>query len=144
MTPQEIFDHVCSNLIAQGKPSVNSKRKCMYRGDGGFKCAVGWLIPDEGYTPDLELKSVWFEQVQDALGWRDGATLIVSDVERDLVWRLQQAHDHAATGVICLSEEEAKAGKPWRYRTDAEWLGEFKRRAGNLADKMGLDKAVLT
>lgn len=31
---------------------------CAYRGNYGRKCAAGWLIPDEKYTPDLEGSSV--------------------------------------------------------------------------------------
>lgn len=28
---------------------------CAYRGDNGRKCAVGMVIPDEDYSPDMEL-----------------------------------------------------------------------------------------
>jgi hypothetical protein len=33
---------------------MNGKGHCMYRNPDGLKCAIGCLIPDEVYTPDME------------------------------------------------------------------------------------------
>lgn len=86
MTPQEIFDAVWNGLKSQNfEKSVNGTGKCMYRGDGGRKCAAGWLISDEEYAAVkasglaaegctfLNFPSLW-----------DGGDLLAS---------LQQAHD---------------------------------------------------
>jgi hypothetical protein len=58
---QEIFDKVSEHLINQGCKSVSVKDNnsfcCMYRGKNGNMCAVGCLIPDELYSPDMENKS---------------------------------------------------------------------------------------
>src|SRR5690606_37517326 len=35
---------------------VDGEKECRYRGPDGLKCAVGHIIPDELYTPDLEGK----------------------------------------------------------------------------------------
>jgi hypothetical protein len=62
-TKQDVFDAVAAFLL-----DPNTKRRslfytddtavCAYRGKDGGKCAVGYLIPDEVYTPDMEIKSV--------------------------------------------------------------------------------------
>jgi hypothetical protein len=61
MTLQESFNHICRNLIAATRPAVyqddTGLTHCQYRRDGA-KCVVGWLIPDEYYTPLMEGKGV--------------------------------------------------------------------------------------
>jgi len=49
MTAQELFDTVAAHLITQGKQSLGTDVFCKYRGDGGLKCAIGCLIPDDKY-----------------------------------------------------------------------------------------------
>lgn len=53
MTLQETFDKVVNGLRKQGCRSLKNGR-CRYRGDNGRKCAVGMVIPDEDYNPDME------------------------------------------------------------------------------------------
>ena len=54
-TKQETFDTVVAHLRRQGRQSRSDfAGGCAYRGDGGLKCAVGVLIPDERYTPAFE------------------------------------------------------------------------------------------
>lgn len=63
-TLQEVFDIVSVHLVTQGVPSWGTSARgngtCMYRGEGGLKCAIGVLLPDdtnvslfEGRTVDL-------------------------------------------------------------------------------------------
>ena len=57
MTPQEIFNTVALHLFAQKCRSASGPEgmmTCLYRGPNGTKCAVGALIPDELYNPDME------------------------------------------------------------------------------------------
>lgn len=66
MNAQEIFDTVARHLHKQGKRAGkydNDSRdeadfRCLYRGPEGTKCAVGCLIPDELYDPNIEGLSV--------------------------------------------------------------------------------------
>lgn len=56
---QEIFDAVAKHLLIQNKRSLTRSRShsgetCAYRGKGGTKCALGCLIPDANYSPELE------------------------------------------------------------------------------------------
>jgi hypothetical protein len=52
ISKQETFDTVARGLILQGKSSVVAHgfmTRCLFRGPGGTKCAVGFLIPDHLY-----------------------------------------------------------------------------------------------
>lgn len=53
----EQFDKVANHLIKQGKRSLaldGAGWVCAYRGEGGAKCAIGVIIPDELYGEHLE------------------------------------------------------------------------------------------
>jgi hypothetical protein len=63
---QAIFETVARHLFAQGKPANGEYTRivrqdvrynatgCMYRGPDNTRCAVGVLIPDEAYRPEME------------------------------------------------------------------------------------------
>lgn len=66
-TLQEIFDIVKDHLLQQGTRSrtrhLNSTTRqmeeiCAYRSPDGLSCAVGCLIPDSLYSPDIEAMTV--------------------------------------------------------------------------------------
>lgn len=52
-TDQDVFDYVVRKLIEQGEPSTKDGM-CLFRGPGDRRCAVGWLIPDDEYTPAVD------------------------------------------------------------------------------------------
>lgn len=93
LTDQQIFDRVAVHLIEQGEPSLAyaGVSLCMYRGGEGRMCAVGRLIPDNAYDPDMERKSVLdlfneFPRAMQVAGleWR----------QRWLLQALQDVHDN--------------------------------------------------
>lgn len=54
---QAAFEKMVRGLHQQGRKSgirENGRLTCQYRGDGGTKCAVGFLIPDDEYNSDIE------------------------------------------------------------------------------------------
>ena len=59
-TNQELFDIAVKGLASQGfTQSFDPDRKaglgeCVYRGEGGRKCAIGWAIPDDKYGNYME------------------------------------------------------------------------------------------
>ena len=53
MDTQTVVDKVLQHLWDQGECSYNESG-CAYRGANGTKCALGILIPDELYHPDME------------------------------------------------------------------------------------------
>lgn len=92
MTNQELFNRVVAHLRAQGCAAKewvthpNSRAYlCRYRTADGKKCAVGCLIPDERYIPDLEGKIATHAVVATAAGL-EGHNL-------QLATRLQAIHD---------------------------------------------------
>lgn len=59
MTNQEAFEIMCNHLrLQEWCRSEDVYGYCMYRGGKGRKCAVGVLISDEDYNPDMERKNV--------------------------------------------------------------------------------------
>lgn len=57
MDKQTIFDTVVRHLGRQGHPAMNGAGRCVYRAPDGSKCAVGCLIPDELYRPEMDTGS---------------------------------------------------------------------------------------
>ena len=53
---QAAFDTAVRGLNAQRAFSSyeTNPESCSYRGSNGDKCAVGFLIPDDRYTPEIE------------------------------------------------------------------------------------------
>ena len=58
MTSQEMFDKVAAHLRKQNAKSSSEEGECFYRGPNGTSCAIGCLLPDEIYRPEMEKKSV--------------------------------------------------------------------------------------
>lgn len=90
LTHQEIFDISTTALLKQGKAAFEPYFGCRYRTTDGLKCAVGHLIPDDAYVPEMEGNGV------------DGAAetfpaafanLETNAETLDLLRRLQGAHD---------------------------------------------------
>lgn len=54
MTPQEIFDKAVDGMLKQGEQSYDRDQGCVYRHPSGLKCAVGHLISDDIYDPEMD------------------------------------------------------------------------------------------
>jgi hypothetical protein len=121
---QEIFDTTTRALLAQGRPSFNpAEGTCLYRGPDGTKCAIGHLIPDDAYHPDMENLRAWADRVMEAAGF-DGPTGAQSAAGMFLA-ELQSAHDEPA-------------------RTDFNnWLKPWKAKLRRVAALYHLDTKVL-
>ena len=63
---QAVFDKVVKHLLTQKRRS-ESNRGCAYRGKDGDMCAVGCLISDKAYDPEIEGHSVFHLRVQETL-----------------------------------------------------------------------------
>lgn len=99
MTKQEIFDHVATHLLTQGRRSQNpNDKRCLYFGPDGTRCAIGCLYPPEvreafeGTTYNYaDLDSIVSEEdVVDILG-SDFLDHLIS--HRNLLQHLQHIHD---------------------------------------------------
>jgi len=105
MDNQEVFDKIATHLFAQGKRSLillsrttyltgggvehSEMMGCAYRGEGGLKCAIGALIPDELYLPSFEGKRVGAVLTNSA-----ELNNMFAGVRRDLLDKMQEIHDN--------------------------------------------------
>ena len=71
MELQEIFDKVSNHLLTQNRKSITAihgkSEDCAYRGNNGASCAIGCLIPDAAYHPDMEGKNINDDKVWGAI-----------------------------------------------------------------------------
>jgi hypothetical protein len=118
MNRQQAFDRAVSALIEQGEPAY-SEFGCCYRTDGGLKCAVGHLMPEDKYQPGFEGVAASEPQILRAAG--------ISAASANFLEALQDTHDGPA--------EEGL--------TDGAWVEAFKKRARIVADDFGLSAKVL-
>lgn len=110
----EIFTRVKQHLLTQNARAVmrddscHNGERCAYRGADGLKCAVGCLIPDDKYTPDIEYMMV-AEFPEDLLGFSP------TFKQMDLLRRLQGMHDEEPVagwaGYLADLEVEVRGGK---------------------------------
>lgn len=93
MTPQEIFTKVATHLLTQNKKStydVSFSTNCAYRGAGGTSCAVGCLIKDEHYDPEIEGEAATSSLVRLALS---ASGIPITPEALSLLSELQNLHD---------------------------------------------------
>ena len=88
MTTQEAFNTMVKHLRAQGVPSIDYRIGCLYRGPNGLKCAVGCLISDEEYRPNMEM-------IKASVLIRDGLISGLGEVNLDLLDDVQRLHDRS-------------------------------------------------
>lgn len=109
MTTQKAFDWV----ITQGGPALEGG-SCQYRA-GGLRCAVGWLIPDDLYNPDMEDCNV--EEVLWSFPHLKSLPQFQALINRpeaygtSLLADMQEAHDSAA-----IEYRDAPPSSGWAYR----------------------------
>ena len=96
-TTQALFDHVAKHLLTQGQRSIAGKQ-CRYRAyttagtlADTLSCAVGCLITDQNYTPELEDKGPGNPKVRVAVEASIGR--IPDAREVDMLHSLQACHD---------------------------------------------------
>lgn len=49
-----IRDHLAKQRAKSSVTLINGQEVCRYRGEDGMMCAVGCLIPDDKYDPEME------------------------------------------------------------------------------------------
>jgi hypothetical protein len=111
---QEIFDRSVKGILDQGKLSADNG-SCRYRSLEGLRCAVGQLINEDCYDSKIEGLSASSETLKPLLR--------SSGIDYDDVWLLivlQRLHDTVEIEHGHLA------------------MDEFKRRAKNLAEILGL------
>jgi len=87
MNNQEIFDRVAKHLLQQNCVAVTSFG-CAYRGYKNTKCAIGALIPDDIYDPDME-----GNDIISLLNKYPSIKNLFEGVDKTFLDKLQQCHD---------------------------------------------------
>lgn len=59
MKAQTVFNKAVTGLFKQGCKSRVEDDDCLYRGPNNTRCAVGMLISNTNYSPEMENKSVF-------------------------------------------------------------------------------------
>jgi hypothetical protein len=83
-TKQEVFTRVATHLLRQMQRSIGRDGSCQYRARDGLRCAIGCLIDDDCYSPDLEGQSVDVPDVLaalDASGVKRGSITLLSELQ---------------------------------------------------------------
>lgn len=119
-TSQSIFDKVATHLFTQGVQSKSpTNRKCLYRGPNNTSCAVGCLIPDELYEPEMDADygANAIEAVLD----------VYPELEflrqfRSLLSQLQGVHDRIASWSSTASMRRTLKEVAWLHNVDCSIL----------------------
>jgi hypothetical protein len=97
-TNQELFNKAVAHLRTQGRPARlpgdADRQACAYRGINKMMCAVGCLIPDELYGPDLELEGPFskkFDRLAEFFEFGEYPD------RREFLSDLQSIHDECST-----------------------------------------------
>lgn len=88
---QEFIDKVVPLVVKQGRQSDGDDGRCLYRGPNGLRCAIGFAIPDDRYTPDMEIGLCASEVLR---SW-PGAVEGLDATDAGFADSLQLAHDNA-------------------------------------------------
>jgi hypothetical protein len=106
MDKQVLFDRVITHLFAQGGPAKRDGYYCCYRTPDGKSCAVGCLIADEHYNPELENGTAHAPRVQQALKLSGIEVSGISEFLREL----QLIHDFRFKTMKVFLEECVRLG----------------------------------
>ena len=104
MPPQEIFDTVATHLFTQGRRAFDGVG-CVYRTPEGLSCAVGCLIPDDLYAPEMEGHGVTFllDEFTELPDWFSENLGLLAELQNthdhDLCWKSTSAMHRALTRV---------------------------------------------
>jgi hypothetical protein len=106
MTRQQMFDRVWQHFVVEKGPQSGTPMGCQYRARDGAKCALGLLIPDGLYLPEMEgrpaqgLIGRYPELARHLMDGFDGDV----DVLKAFTRALQQCHDDAVEEAACEDE----------------------------------------
>lgn len=91
-TEQQLYDIIVAHLRKQHARSQNpSGSTCLYRSPDNLKCAVGALIPDEVYDPEME--SSLHTLIYYKGNFLPEALRLEFSANFDLLERMQEIHD---------------------------------------------------
>ena len=141
LTVSELCAYTFGHLATQGQKSTNMTMSgmpaCSYR-HNGLKCAAGFWIPDNLYTPRLEGKGVEHHLVREKLDpqyeWSDELLSMLEKLQdfhdNNYVWispdafyaaMMQFFADHDISGYISTPDNDYTHGTGIREYTKKNW-----------------------
>lgn len=99
MNMQEAFDVAAGGMLKQRRKSqavICGERQCCYRGEGGTRCAIGFLLSDAAYDVEFDALGI---SLANSGGCRIQAALEASGVDFgepsmfSMLAALQEIHD---------------------------------------------------
>ena len=125
---QVIFERVAQHLFQQGQCAMWERDMCAYRGDDGTRCAVGALIADEEYHPEMEGRDLHMLLGADGLTrWPTLERLVPF---AGLLDRLQEAHDKITNWASSEAMRRALRGVAGQHGLEAGFLDAMAFRGG--------------
>ena len=125
MDRQATLNKVWASLKEQGRPGWDSELgQCTYKDCGGNKCAVGFLLPEQGG---------WWGSNDDINGLLENypvlyEALAIEEGDEDFLSDLQQAHDNAAENISYIA-----------WTTFDGFIEELARHYAKIAHHYGLE-----
>ena len=109
---QSLFDQMLTGLAKQGwrQSYFHNGKGCCYRGPEGLKCAVGHLIPDSLYEPEMDANGGDLDDVDNIL--RESVTieavLLSGKISRHyhFLISVQEWHDNHLVDMEISMEED--------------------------------------
>ena len=99
LSPKDIYQRVSEHLLTQRAVSEDDNGSCRLRSPEGRKCAIGSLVRDDVYEPELEGVGIsYYRHAQDGKLLQ---ALFASNVNAydpniiDLLIELEEVHDYA-------------------------------------------------
>ena len=99
LSPKDIYQRVSEHLLTQRAVSEDDNGSCRLRSPEGRKCAIGSLVCDDVYEPELEGVGIsYYRHAQDGKLLQ---ALFASNVNAydpniiDLLIELEEVHDYA-------------------------------------------------
>lgn len=101
MDNQQAFTTIVTHLAQQARralslPDTDTRPHCQYRGAEGRKCAIGVLIPDGLYDPEMDAGSGM--RVDQILDRYPAVRKLLDGVSPLMLSELQQTHDKTDVG----------------------------------------------
>jgi hypothetical protein len=120
MTAQQIFDYITHFLYKQGLPSYGiaaddvarkiDMSSCLYRGPENKMCAMGCIIPDKFYLPDMEGMDVdcLLKNFENSKGQKEYWQFVKQ--HRELLLALQAIHDKVNDASMEIARQDMIRG----------------------------------
>jgi len=116
---EKLFQIAADHLVSQGAMSANEYDTCAYRGTSGRMCAIGVLIHNDFYNPEIEGISVSHAEDKVLSAVASSHSVNKKDIDVAMLRELQYIHDSQA--VYNWDYLLMKISKKYGYNWKPNW-----------------------